>query len=91
MARSILQSKNLHNIYCVVAVRKIVYNLNWSLTSSLEGITPYEAWYDNKPNIKHFRVFGCIAYAHIHDENRRKLDPNSEGYIFLSYCKQTKA
>jgi hypothetical protein len=28
-----------------------------------------------KPNVSHFRVFGCIAYEHVLHENRSKLDP----------------
>lgn len=43
------------------------------------------------PNVKHFRVFGYFAYAHIPNENKRKLDPKIQECIFLGYCEKTKA
>ena len=44
-----------------------------------------------KPNVKHFRVFGYLAYAHILDENRKTLDPKSQACTFLGYYDKTKA
>ena len=26
-----------------------------------ENMTPYEKWYDWKPNLAHLRVFGCMV------------------------------
>ncbi|KAA0046259.1 Integrase, catalytic core [Cucumis melo var. makuwa] len=37
-------------------------------------MTPQEAWDGRKPSVDHFKVFRCIAYAHIPDKKRRKLD-----------------
>jgi hypothetical protein len=30
------------------------------------------------PDVSHLRVFGCIAYVHVPDEKRSKLDPKVE-------------
>ena len=55
-----------------------------------ESETPYERWYGRKPDVSHFRVFGCMAYAHVPDCERRKLDTNKSkkmrfvGYNFTS-------
>ena len=38
-----------------------------------------------KPNVKHFKVFDYLSYTCIPDENRRKLYPKSQAYIFLGY------
>ena len=38
-----------------------------------------------KPTLSHLRVFGSIAYVHIHNEKRQKLDPRSEKSIFVGY------
>ena len=43
-----------------------------------------------KTNISHLRVFGCIAYAHVPTEKRRKLGDKSVKCIFIRYCEETK-
>ena len=36
------------------------------------------------------RVFGCVAYAHIPDQLRKKLDSKGEKCTFLGYCEDSK-
>jgi len=36
-------------------------------------------------------VFGCIAYAMVHSQLRRKLDDKSEKCVFVGYSTQSKA
>ncbi len=38
----------------------------------------------------HLRVFGCIAYAHIPDAARHKLDKKAEKLRFIGYSKVSK-
>lgn len=42
-------------------------------------------------NVAHFRVFGCVAYAHVPKELRRKLDDRSEKFIFLGNNDHSRA
>ncbi|XP_072054428.1 uncharacterized protein [Arachis hypogaea] len=42
-------------------------------TKSVRDKTPEEAWSGKRPSIHHFRVFGCIAYAHIITEFREAM------------------
>jgi hypothetical protein len=91
MARSMLQTKGLSNSFWGDVVGTSVYILNRCPTSALDMMTPYEAWYEKKPNVNHFRVFGCVAYVHVVDQKRQKLDPKSELCIFLGYSEQIKA
>ena len=60
MARSMMQSKKLPNVYWAEAIKTAMYILNRSPTRSLEKITPYEASFDRKPNLEHFKVFGAL-------------------------------
>ena len=53
-------------------------------------MTPYEAWFNRKPTVHHFKVFGCVAYSHIQKENREKLNEKEEKCIFVSYSDQSK-
>jgi len=62
----------------------------WSPSSSLDGITPYEAWYGFNPMIKHLRVFGSICYALIPKEKWTKLDYGSVKCILVKYSEQKK-
>ncbi|XP_015158466.1 uncharacterized protein [Solanum tuberosum] len=54
-------------------------------------MTPEEAWSGQRPAVDHFRIFGCIAYAHIPDQKRKKLDDKGEKCIFLGVSDQSKA
>ncbi|PHT94751.1 hypothetical protein T459_02633 [Capsicum annuum] len=54
-------------------------------------MTLEEAWSGRKPTVDHFRIFGCITYAHIPDEKRKKLDDKSKKCIFLGVSEASKA
>ncbi|KAL2241052.1 UNVERIFIED_CONTAM: Retrovirus-related Pol polyprotein from transposon TNT 1-94 [Sesamum indicum] len=54
-------------------------------------MTPQEAWSGYKPSVSHLRVFGSIAYTHIPDVKRTKLDNKSEKYLFIGYDQSSKS
>jgi len=91
MARCLMQSKKLHYMYSAEAIKIANYILNRCSTSAVDGKTPYEAWYDKKPTVRHFRVFGCLEYAHVPKEHRKKLDAKSEPCVFIGYSDESKA
>jgi hypothetical protein len=57
----------------------------------LENITPQEVWCGVKPSVAHLKVFGSVAYAHIPDQKRTKLDDKSKKLIFIGYDEKSKA
>lgn len=67
-----------------------MYILNRSTTYILDDITPFEVWYDKRPDVNHFRVFSFLGYVHIPREHRQKLKPKSEPCIFIGYCEANK-
>jgi hypothetical protein len=85
MAQSMLTFKNSSPSYSTEAVHTVIYLRNQSPTASLDGITPYEAWFGFKPRIKHLQVFGSVCYALIPKEKRTKLDSRSVKCILLGY------
>jgi hypothetical protein len=91
MARSMLKGIFFPNQYWVEVVACSVYILNRAPTKSVKDMSPYEAWTGRKPDVSHFYVFGCIAYAHIPDQIKRKLDNKSEKCVFIGYSEQSKA
>ncbi|KAF7147957.1 hypothetical protein RHSIM_Rhsim03G0172600 [Rhododendron simsii] len=79
---------------CVVSKQHLNWSthvLNRSPTLAVQNMTPEEAWSGRKPAVDHFRIFGCVAYAHIPDQKRKKLDDKGEKCIFLGVSDQSKA
>ena len=68
-----------------------VYLLNRSPTQSLDGKALYEAWYNKKPAVNPFRVFGCVAYMKVTRPRLPKLDPRGLKVVFISYEPGSKA
>ncbi|MCO5575423.1 hypothetical protein L7F22_029224 [Adiantum nelumboides] len=64
--------------------------LNRCPTRALKTITPYESWYDKKSSVSYLRVFGCLAYAHIPQQLRGKLDDKAIKCIFVGYNSGSK-
>lgn len=91
MARSLLQAKNLPNSLWGEAVATSIYLLNISPTRAVWNKTPFEVWSGKKPSVSHLKIFGCIAYTLISQQNRQKLDCKSEKCIFVGYSSQSKA
>ena len=91
MARSMLKGKNLPNVYWAEVVSFAVYILNRSPTKIVRDMTPQQAWSGKTPSVSHLKVFGCISYAHVPRETRRKLDDKSEKCIFIGYDEPSKA
>ena len=56
----------------------------------LDDQTPQEAWSGQKPTISHLKVFGSVAYAHLPDQQRTKLEDKRKRYIFIGYDEKTK-
>ena len=55
---------------------------NCSPASGLSA-TPYELWYDTKPDVSRLKVFGCLAYIRQHESKRKKLDPRYLPGVFV--------
>jgi hypothetical protein len=69
--------------YCAFAGSVAVYHKIPTVTRSLVGKTPYKAWPGRKRLLKHLRVFGCLAFVHIPNENRMRLDDRATPGIFV--------
>jgi hypothetical protein len=65
------------------------YTLNRTPTDS--HVTPYELWFKKKPHLGPLRIFGCTAYIHIPNCDRKKLDVKSTRCMFIGYYDTTKA
>ena len=72
------------------AASTFVYVHNRSPTVALDNQTPYECWFNEKPDVSNLRVFGSVCYYHVPSSQRKKLDPKSKKAIFVGYPADTK-
>lgn len=91
MVRSLLRKRNIPNFFFLEAVNCCVHVLNISPTFFVKNMTHEEAWSGWKPTIDRFRIFDCIAYAHIPYEKMKKIDDRSEKCVFLGVIDVSKA
>ena len=83
--RSMLADAKLPYKFWAETLSTAVYLRNRSPSTAVKGKTPFEAWNGEKPNVKHLRIFGCEAYAHVPKDERKKLDSKSRKCILLGY------
>jgi hypothetical protein len=81
-----LEEKSMPKSYWTEAVRTAVYIQN----RIGHKVLPYEKYFGMKPNLRHLRVFGSIAYMHIPKEKRKKLDAKAEKCILVGYSDEQK-
>ncbi|GAU36545.1 hypothetical protein TSUD_277510 [Trifolium subterraneum] len=91
IVRSMIAGKNVPKVFWPEAVKWATHIMNRSSTLSVKNITPKEAWSGVKPSVTHFRIFGCIAYAHVPDSQRTKLDDKSVMCVHLGVSDESKA
>jgi hypothetical protein len=71
-----------------------VYVQNISTHKILKNMTPEEAFTGVKPEVGHFRIFGCPVYIHVPKEKRSKLEPSGRKGrkgTFVGYNESSKA
>jgi IS30 family transposase len=91
LVRAMLIEKGLPTFLWDEAVSHATYIRNRSPTKALKGKTPYEAWTGKKPDVSHFREFGCDVWVLDKDKNRSKLAPKSKKMVFVGFVEGSKA
>jgi hypothetical protein len=91
-ARAMIIDAGVPKLLWAEAIHTAVYVRNRLPTAAIQQpTTPYELWHGTKPDISTLRVFGSLAYAHIPDELRQKLDVKADVMMFVGYSDQSKA
>jgi hypothetical protein len=90
MARSMMNEKNIGQIYWVEVIHTAVHVLNKAHLRPQSDKTHYELWYGRPASIKHFKVFGSKCYIKNNDENLGKYDDRADEGIFLGYATNSK-
>ena len=68
------------------AVQHSSYLRNRSYTKALQNQTPYQKWFNIKPNVSHLRESGAPVWVLLQGQKKlRKMEPKSRQRIFVSY------
>ena len=63
---------------------------NKSFHKSMKGMTPYEAWFGEKPDVSNFRIFRTKAWARIPSKKRKALQSQRNECLMVGYGEETK-
>ena len=83
-ARAIVYHTGLSKEFLAEAINTAAFIRNRVVTVTT-GQSPYKRWHGKVPDESKFRVFDCVAYAHIPEAERRKLDMKANKLRFLGY------
>ncbi|KAJ9545622.1 hypothetical protein OSB04_025329 [Centaurea solstitialis] len=84
-ARSMIAHSGVPPSLWAEAVSTACYTQNRTLIVKRTGKTTYEMVNKRKPNIKFFRVFGCVCYLLNNRDDLGKFDAKSDESIFIGY------
>lgn len=85
LVRRILNGKILPKELWGEKVSTTAYLLNICLRKKLKNITPEEYWSGFYPSLSHLEVFDLVAYRHVPDQLKKKLDDKGEKMILVRY------
>jgi len=88
--RALLHAVSAPEQYGAEAAMTAIYVRNRLPTRAIQtGFTPYELWHGRKPIYEHLRVWGCVAYAQVPKETRKKMAKAARKCIFIRYTDTT--
>ena len=91
MARAMMVHAGVKKNLWAEAVSTAVYIRNRCPTKFLQNKTPFEEWCGHKPNVKHFKIFGCLAVGLNKSGNKSKFEAKGTTYIMVGYSMRSKA
>ncbi|UYV62168.1 hypothetical protein LAZ67_1008103 [Cordylochernes scorpioides] len=90
MARASMHNADLPQKFWAESVNCAAYIKNRSLCNALDNKVPEEIWLSRKVSVRHFKIFGALAYAHIPKQKRKKFDRRAKRCILVGYSTQSK-
>jgi len=82
VGRSLLVRGGIPKTFWPEAVNWSVHILNRSPTFAVLNMMPKEAWSGRKPNVEHFRIFGCLLMHIFQTKKGRSLMTKGENVCF---------
>eukprot|EP00924_Labyrinthula_sp_SR-Ha-C_P007644 maker-scaffold_42-snap-gene-2.83-mRNA-1 protein AED:0.75 eAED:0.80 QI:0/0/0/1/0/0/2/0/319 len=82
--RSVIKQAGVSKGFWSIAMKCSTHAYNFTKLSK-EDISPCELLFGVQPPVEKLRIFEVVGFAHIHRENRRKLDDTATRVMFLGY------
>ncbi|GBO41943.1 Copia protein [Araneus ventricosus] len=88
--RAMLHDSGLQPKFWAEALLTFVHAKNRCEHKLTSPLTPTEIWSGFKPSVRHFRIFGSLAYVHIPKIKRNKFQLRAKLGILVGYSLRTK-
>ncbi|UYV71371.1 FHDC1 [Cordylochernes scorpioides] len=88
--RAMLLDSGLQPRFWAEALNTFTYTKNRCEHALTKGVSPMELWSGHKPSVRHFKIFGSLAYVHVPKIKRNKLQPKANSGIMVGYATKTK-
>jgi hypothetical protein len=91
--RTVLSAAGLSNAFWTEALKYVAYTTNRCPSAALDGMTPYEAWTGEKPDLSRLHPFGCVVFRHVLPADRKsaKLSPRAVRCAMVGYTANKEA
>jgi hypothetical protein len=87
-----LAAQNLPEFLWEYSILHAAYIHNRSYNKFLENITPYQGWFNRKPNVAHLREFGAPVWILLQgQQHNRKMLPRSKHQVYVGYDEGSKS
>jgi transposase InsO family protein len=84
-SRSMFSGVGLEQMFWAEVIATTCYMINRSPKLTLVDKKIIEAWSSHKHLLRHLRVFGCEAYAHVPKDKRANMENKVVKCIFVGY------
>ena len=92
LARAMMAAQNLPKYLWEYAIEHAANLRERAPTKALKGKTPYEAWFQQKPNVSHLREFGTPVWILLQGQKvPAKMKPKSKQQLFVGFDDGSKS
>ena len=84
-ARAMMYASKLPKTLWAECMSAVTYLYNRSLTPAHPSMTPFQLLFGVKPDVRHLRAHGCVAYMYNFAPNRTKLDNRALKGVLVGY------
>ena len=81
-----IAESSMNEAYWAEAVNTACYTQNRAMINKAHDKTPFEIYKGKRPNISHFRIFGCKCFVLNNGKDQlRAFQAKSDEGVFLGY------